>query len=941
MNRARANWRGAGILLGLAASSLCWGAPASLSFSVGGRTNYGTWSGEVRVSPAAWTPGATVSLDSTLRVGAQHLQDLSAALGVKLDSFILLVTAERTFDAGGVLRLPTDQLMSTLVTPTGLPIEGGPQGAVTTRFGGPFRTPLDQFVKAPVVALGLLPGSGKAVLRASAQLPADLPPGIYRLRLDYGVAQGTRYYSLNGDSFAAMPFFRGQQPQSNVFSPPIPADGLTVKGETVRGAAIQPRVPWVLLYNYNSNGYRGVVADEDRPNFAISSRILIQDDVILPRYDSSNRALSYSLEPTFLADTYDGCWGIPWDYASGEYSVTVTGPDGVEVSLGKYPFLRQNGSGPTTGKSAITAWVPPAYGQYTVKTNGWIRDAYGNRYANNGTYRFWIAKRMTLATATFQGMPYPVGAVYGRDIAFSPAVPADVKVTATLYPNSDPAQAITASWSGRANAGGVFGALQGAKNLTLSAQGEYCARILATYTGTDGHLWVSSMRHAGVVFDPNGPIVARGKKLYIGGQYLDRGQTRDEGYIDTAVDTEHLVHLNFPYNPGDVLLIASDGQGANKIIPTLTYETKVNPQRNDSQLNTIGATNLQLKTSNGYSPHMFPEFITEWAYYYGAAPRPGFVSRFVVGETLVRAPYWPVSPNAFGGQVNASANGDVPGDIYRLIGGVVLRQAGAQPAYAGYISSGFLLPRGTNDNRVIEPGSEALTGSTGQQSKVFLVGPRPGMTYPVGTTFGAAFQIDPILPVNITFKLTYPDGHTVQTSGVSDIYGSFSGKDKWVLDTPGIYTFNIDANWNGFPAIMPGLPREGGQLYVLEAQPPANAKGLQVIVTDGTTFDPVAGIHIIGVSTADKVSFAAVMPGAVLDQGELPVVNGQFDYFFNPTELHNHAATYDVVNRVTNKPELGDVVHLSLFSLEKTADGQSYHSFLRVIVRGNQVRVAK
>ena len=215
------------------------------------------------------------------------------------------------------------------------------------------------------------------------------------------------------------------------------------------------------------------------------------------------------------------------------------------------------------------------------------------------------------------------------------------------------------------------------------------------------------------------------------------------------------------------------------------------------------------------------------------------------------------------------------------------------------------------------------------------------MTYPVGTTFGAAFQIDPILPVNITFKLTYPDGHTVQTSGVSDIYGSFSGKDKWVLDTPGIYTFNIDANWNGFPAIMPGLPREGGQLYVLEAQPPANAKGLQVIVTDGTTFDPVAGIHIIGVSTADKVHFAVVMPGAVLDQGELPVVNGQFDYFFNPTELHNHAATYDVVNRVTNKPELGDVVHLSLFSLEKTADGQSYHSFLRVIVRGNQVRVAK
>ena len=44
---------------------------------------------------------------------------------------------------------------------------------------------------------------------------------------------------------------------------------------------------------------------------------------------------------------------------------------------------------------------------------------------------------------------------------------------------------------------------------------------------------------------------------------------------------------------------------------------------------------------------------------------------------------------------------------------------------------------------------------------------------------------------------------------------------------------------------------------------------------------------------------------------------------------------------VTGKPALGDVVHLSLFSAEKTPDGQTYHSFVRVVVRANQVRVAK
>jgi hypothetical protein len=64
----------------------------------------------------------------------------------------------------------------------------------------------------------------------------------------------------------------------------------------------------VLLNNYNSNGYHGVVADDDQPQFALSTRILFQDDVILPRYDANNKPISYSLEPVFAADTIDDCW---------------------------------------------------------------------------------------------------------------------------------------------------------------------------------------------------------------------------------------------------------------------------------------------------------------------------------------------------------------------------------------------------------------------------------------------------------------------------------------------------------------------------------------------------------------------------------------------------------------------------------------------------------
>jgi hypothetical protein len=77
------------------------------------------------------------------------------------------------------------------------------------------------------------------------------------------------------------------------------------------------------------------------------------------------------------------------------------------------------------------------YGQYAVTATGYLRDIYGNQYQGGGTYHFWIANRLTIATATFQGMSYPTGSTYGRDIAVSPPVPATFSVTATLYPNSD------------------------------------------------------------------------------------------------------------------------------------------------------------------------------------------------------------------------------------------------------------------------------------------------------------------------------------------------------------------------------------------------------------------------------------------------------------------------------------------------------------------------
>ena len=911
--------------------------PKEISFQSNGYTNYGDWHAEAKMSPLEWSPGITLNISSTIRITEAHLTALTA-IGRKPDGLCVLVTAERTFDANGTFHQASDEKMSTLLTPTGLAIEGGIVGAATNRFGYGFRTPVDEYAVRPLPTATPLPdGEYEATFNFSPRLPADLPPGIYRIRLDYGITKKTSRYSLNGEGFALRPFFKGKAVESHIYLPPLRASGVNITGQKVDDASIKPRIFWVLLRAYNSNGYQGIVAEEDKGSFALSQRNLIHDEVILPRFGADNKTVvSYSLEPQIPTDSIEARSNIPWNYTRGELSVKITTPDGKTSDLGTAPFVAKSGEWPTTKNPAFTSWKPQAYGAYTVRATGWLADIWGNRYEGGGTYNFWVAKRMTMATATFQGFAYPVGSKYGRDIGFAPAVPAQVTITATLYPYSGITAPKTITFSGQASPAGLYGAAQGAQQLALDEPGEYHARILAKYTDQEGHLWVCSMRHAGVVYPADSPIIARGKKLTVGDKILERGETNFEGWVESP-EVSHLHHINYPFYAGDALLIASEGQGANKIEPVLTYELKTNPAPYERTLQNIGATNLMLKTSNGYAPHMFPEYITDWAYYYAGAPRPGFMSRFLVGENGVRAPYWPTSLSSFGGQINASSNGDMPGDIYRLIGGVVLRKKGETPAYAGYLASAFILPANSKNNRVIAAGSESLPGPTGEKASFFLVSVRPGMVYETGTVFTPVAQIDPVLPVNVSCTLTYPDGRVMTTTGIGDSSGSFAAKDRFTLDIPGVYRFWIEGEWQGHKGYMPGLPSEGGYIFVIEKERPANAPRLNITLAEQSAFTPPSATTLSGTSNAAEVYYAGVIPGAVVLQGIVPVKSGKYELLFNPMDINRKVPTYETTNVVNGRAQISDVVHLTFFAKQTAVSGVVYHSFTRLIIRGSTV----
>ena len=63
-------------------------------------------------------------------------------------------------------------------------------------------------------------------------------------------------------------------------------------------------------------------------------------------------------------------------------------------------------------------------------------------------------------------------------------------------------------------------------------------------------------------------------------------------------------------------------------------------------------------------------------------------------------------------------------------------------------------------------------------------------------------------------------------------------------------------------------------------------------------FSPTDDLEIHGNSSASQVYYAAITPGAVLEEGVLAVVNGKFVYEFDPQKMADRIKTYDIANLV-------------------------------------------
>ena len=277
------------------------------------------WTVEGTISGSTLAPGSTLTVTATIRVVSAALASAGAMrVNVRL-------SLDRLSGPDGTSTLTRASFASTILTPTGLPIE---------RFPRFFNQGLDRSMNIDLSKVA--PDRAEVSLGLSLPIPSDLPAGYFRPFLN------VNFEGIPGEPLPPPSRWMAADERAN--RAPTNAAFLPI----VRvGSPAAPRLPWTLLSDTLSNGTRGTTAIEDRSRFGVASRIVTQSETfIVPRLDpASGQPLTYRLEP-FAPTVSVGNEAppnaplIPFDFPSGSLTVRIQKPDGSMQVIGPAPFVQ-------------------------------------------------------------------------------------------------------------------------------------------------------------------------------------------------------------------------------------------------------------------------------------------------------------------------------------------------------------------------------------------------------------------------------------------------------------------------------------------------------------------------------------------------------------------------------------------------------------------------
>jgi hypothetical protein len=867
------------------------------------------------------------------------------------------------FDAAGYSHPWGMWFTSNLFTPTGLPIE---------HEAGVQHTPL---ASAPITGLTCLTPD---TLEGRYQLTFTVP------NLEDGIYIPAIYIDRQEIPLAA------DQPQIKVWYDFDPAADLAPL--VIRQTA-EPRIPWTLLANYPINGHRGVQAREDAGTYEMPTRVVTPPHrAVIPRMNPhTGEPYIYQLEPgsQWLSSTdrrQPNPPHVPLITPSGELIATIAKPDGSTTVLGPSPIRQTWVQTPATpggdplahGTGQIAdmyhlatmddafAYQFDQYGRHTVTLSGSVMDVYGYPYAVGGTYDLYVAEVLDLDPAQLPTTPYVQGDSFAAGLHIFPPVPAEVTITVTHLPNSDPTQAVVYEIGGRANRYGYFQPAPG-DAFTFEVPGEFRVDISADYVAADGTIWMGAMTWGGVVEGTTTRIAAHGRR---GMDYEDDLVDDMPAWFEVFNLPENKVGIEnyYPYFSGDIHWGNEDRQPGDSIHTLISIQdlTPDNlfynilrehwPRNRNSYrwppsselglegLNmriAIGEAPLIITTASGADPALYPEDIDLWAYYYGSSQRPDVRVREIITEDNMGTAYWRFD-DTYGYQIGESAEGDLPGDLKWEFGGAVFRvsELGINE-YAVYSSLWVLLPHGDPVGARVTPPFQDATGASinggpimtllGEDIDMLFLpkGIRPGDVLEIGDTVAFSGHVGPPLDSQVSVTITTPSGRAVERVW-------YANKIGWLYDPTFDFVAEEAGRWTVDVAVLHDRPYVGNgvipqshntgtvlgttgryEFYVVAP----NAPRLTItapqpgIITWPEGIEPIAITGIAPEGTT-AVHYTIHDKGTVMDQGVLtPAADGTFTLLYDTIALHADFPFLSLTAHEGRWPGLADEVAITLLAV--------------------------
>jgi len=761
------------------------------------------------------------------------------------------------------------------------------------------------------------------------------------------------------------------------------------------GNPAQPRLIFTLFNDVAAHGQAALMANEDMGHAGISNRSRFPTPFVLqPGTWSTVPGMPAEFPSSGLAGLFQGFGSLPrevesWlDLNSGSFRMRVTDPDGRVTDLGTRNVSNSHEGGLMLSGGSFAVDLRKT-GDYVVELQGCFTDILGRQLCGGGTYELTCALPMSFSTAVKPGTNFLVGARYPAVMDINPAVEADVFIDITYLPNSDPERKIEYQVTGRSTRFGYFEPEEFPP--PFDEPGEYYSLLSVRWRDQSGNLWLGQQSSAGVIAPADSPLRLHGTRTSffdpraemprLGA--FDRYREQFEGGSSFA---EHsalsFYDHTFPYYSGDVLYVPTTYPLESVIGPSLAMSAETPemmarmeelylpdgplpgyPYANrfrklwylphaykQSEDNFTYHTvepgvmdNMPVLpvSKSGYSPYAWPEDLRLDAYTYLSVIRPGLPVMSMAFSGNFQSPCWIISPNDYGYRFHSSPNGDLPEDLYRVMGGLVVRDLETgENYYDAYSSAIRILPPGSEFTAVQPPGEVPILSLSGRDEYVFM-GLNTSGVFSVGHRMLLGGTLMPPSPATVHFDVEWPSGRRIQRTVRANRLGGVSPPPDLFLDEPGVYRVKIDIELEKQDgSIVHGDVVGSGDGEILYFAVPTDQP--RVIASPLPAMSRVQDLDRISVPLAwnpdvkdPKLTWSVMTPGSLFDEGFMDLEpTGQHDFVFRPRQVQVQLPNYDTVDAGSGKQLLTDIV-VFVFFFEGELDGQPVFDSTRVAMRGD------